>query len=330
MPERLVVLDGDYGVDDALALLGVAAEAGVRIVGVGSVHGNTGALQAARNALSVLGVAGLDGVPVAVGAARPLAQPVELSAEVHGDDGLGGAAPPPSARDREPAGVPAAVQLVDAVRRHPGACTLIATGPLTNLALAALLDPGIVELVPEVVVMGGTLDAPGNVGSHTEANFAHDPEAADLVLSAGWPVSVVGLDVTMRTWLEEPDLDALGASGAPAARFALTALGHYVELYRGRFGRRGCPLHDPTAARLALQPELGSYVEAPARVELRSPTTRGMLLVDRRPFVAAPPGAPAVRVAVGVDRDAVVGRLVEALTGRRQGQGSRGTPAGAC
>ena len=321
MPERLLVLDGDYGVDDAIALLSLAGEPGVRIVAVGSVHGNTDAARAARNALTVLYLVGLREVPVAVGAARPLAQPVELSAEVHGDDGLGGAAPPPTAVDRQPVGTPAAVQLVEVVRAHPGGCTLLATGPLTNLALAVLLDPGIVGLVARVVVMGGTLDAPGNVGTHTEANFAHDPEAADLVLAAGWPVTVVGLDVTMRTWLEEADLARLAASGTPAARFASAMLLHYVEFYLGRYGRRGCPMHDPTAARLALQPELAGYIELPAGVELRSPTTRGMLLVDRRPFASRPPGATPVRVAVDVDRDAVVGRLVDRLVGGVAGLG---------
>lgn len=322
MPERLFVLDGDYGVDDAIALLSLAGEPGVRIVAVGSVHGNTDAARAARNALTVLDLVGLREVPVAVGAARPLAQPVELSAEVHGDDGLGGAAPPATAVERQPVGTPAAVQLVEVIRAHPGGCTVLATGPLTNLALAVLLDPGIVGLVPSVVVMGGTLDAPGNVGIHTEANFAHDPEAADLVLRAGWPVTVVGLDVTMRTWLEEGDLARLAASDAPAARFVSAVLPHYVQFYRGRHGRPGCPMHDPTAARLALQPELARYVELPAGVELRSPTTRGMLLLDRRPFASHPPDATPVRVAVEVDRDAVVARLVDGLV-----RGAAGPPS---
>lgn len=302
------MLDGDYGVDDAMAALYLAARPDVEIVAVGSVHGNAEAAVAAANALTVLDLAGLGHVPVAVGAARPLAQPVDIRRAVHGDDGLGGAARVPP---RSPAGVPAAVQMVEKVRAHPG-CTILATGPLTNLALALLLDPGIATLVERVVVMGGTLDAPGNIGPYAEVNFGLDPEAADLVVTAAWPVTLVGLDVTMQVWLEGGDLDRIRDHASTAAEFVWSILTGYLRHYRERYGRIGCPLHDPTAACLAVDPGLATYVEVPVRVELDSRVKRGMLVVDRRPGAVVDPGPP-VRVAVGVDSGLVVSRVLAGL-----------------
>lgn len=311
MPARRLLLDGDYGVDDAIAALYLAAVPEVEIVAVGSVRGNTEAATAARNAITVLDLAGLRHVPVAVGAARPLAQPLEVGSLVHGGDGLGGAAPAPTGTERAPVAAAAAVQIVDTVRADPGRITIVATGPLTNLALAVLLAPDIVDLVEHVVVMGGTLDHPGNVGPYTEANIGHDPEAADLVFGAGWPLTLVGLDATMATWLEPPDLARLRAAESAPARFVVSVLQHYLAFYRERHGREGCPLHDPTAARIAVDPGIAEWIEAPVRVELNSTVNRGMLVVDRRPWIR--PTGPPVRIVTSVDRDAVVEPLVAGL-----------------
>lgn len=328
MSTHKYVLDGDYGVDDAMAALYLTSEPAVEIVAVGSVHGNTEAVTAARNAITVLDLVGLDTVPVAVGAARPLAQPLEVSAHVHGGDGLGGAAPIPTGRERTAVPVPAAVQLIDAVRANPGECTVLATGPLTNLALALLLDPGIAGLVERVVIMGGTVHHPGNVGPYTEANIGHDPEAADLVLAAGWPVTLVGLDVTMETWLEPADLARIDGHGSERTRFVWSVLQHYLGFYWERHGRRGCPLHDPTAARIAVDPTLATYLDAPVRVELNSTVNRGMLIVDRRPFAVPAPEQPSVRIATGIDRDRLVGPFLAGLLG--SGPSGLARPAGAC
>lgn len=302
-----VICDGDHGIDDALATLLLAGHPDVRIAAVGTVHGNTGAESAAANAIQVLDVAGLPDVPVAVGARRPLAQPVHLSALVHGEDGLGGAAVPPG---REPVAGSAAEQIVRLARAEPGRYTLVATGPLTNVALALLLEPALPELVRRIVVMGGALDVPGNITPVAEANVSHDPEAADLVLTSGAEITLVPLDATMTTWLAQADLDRLAADTGRRARFASAILGHYLDFYSS-YGRPGCPLHDETAAALAVSPGLGRYVELPLRVELRGAATRGMLVADRRTGAAG--DTPPVRVAVGADRDGVVGLLLDGL-----------------
>lgn len=315
MERRPFVLDGDYGVDDAMALLYLSSEPGVEIAAVGSVHGNTSAATAARNAITVSDLAGLPSVPVAVGAARPLAEGPGTGAAVHGHDGLGGAAPAPTGREREPVATPAALQLIETVRAHPGRCCVVATGPLTNLALALLLDPDLPALVERVVVMGGTVLHPGNVGPSTEFNIARDPEAADLVLTAGWPVTLVGLDVTMQTWLGPEDLDRIAASRSARGRFVWSILQGYLDAYRERHGRLGCPLHDPTAARIAVDPALADHLDAPVRVELQSARSRGMLVVDRRPFAPRDPDARPVRIAMGADRNAVVRRFLAGMLG---------------
>ncbi|MEV0056661.1 nucleoside hydrolase [Saccharopolyspora shandongensis] len=304
-----IIFDGDYGIDDALATLFLLGRDDVELVAVGTVHGNAPADAAAANALQVLDVAGRRDIPVAVGAQRPLAQPLDISALVHGEDGLGGHASPVPELRPEP--VSAAEQLVRIARELPGECTVVATGPLTNLALALLLEPRLPELVRNVVVMGGTTREPGNVGPFAEANIWHDPEAAALVLGAGWPLTLVGLDVTMRTWLDQSDVDRIAAAPGRKAEFAHAILQHYLRFYRGRHSRPGCPLHDPSAAVLAVRPDLARCEKAPVRVELRGEHTRGMLVVDRREF--AEPDGPLIDVAAEIDRDGLVAEFLAGL-----------------
>jgi len=301
-----LILDGDYGIDDSLAALFLAHGSDVEILAVGSVHGNATAEAAARNALAVLDIGGRPDVPVAVGARRPLVQPGKVSPLVHGDDGLGGEAPP-LRPGRTPVAAPAAVLLIDTVRAHPGECTVLATGPLTNLALALLLDPEVAGLVAGVVLMGGTVDHPGNVNPYAEFNITHDPEATRMVIGAPWPVTQVGLDVTMSTWLDEKDLDRIESSETEAGRFAWRILRHYLDFYRSRHGRTGCPLHDPSAALVAVEPDLATWTEAAVDVEIRSDQKRGMLLLDRDA------GEALVRIVTALDRDRLVATFLEGL-----------------
>jgi purine nucleosidase len=308
---KKVIFDGDYGIDDALSTLFLAGRDDVELVAVGTVHGNARSDAAAANALQVLDVAGRRDIPVAVGAPRPLAQPLAVSALVHGEDGLGGQARP--VPELRPVPVSAAEQLVRIAREQPGEITVVATGPLTNLALALLLEPRLPELVRKVVVMGGTMREPGNVTPFAEANIWHDPEAAALVLGAGWPLTLVALDVTMRTWLDQSDVERIAATTGPKAEFAHAILQHYLKFYRSRHDRPGCPLHDPSAAVLAVRPDLARCEQVPVRVELRGAETRGMLVVDRREF--AEHGGPSVDVATEIDRDRLVAEFLTGLLG---------------
>ena len=311
-----IVYDGDFGIDDAIALLYLTTVPEVEVLAVGSVNGNTNSAQAADNAVAALDVAGLDNVPVYVGAALPLGQPHGSAAAVHGDDGFGGQAPRPS---RSPiSATSAAEQLVRTVRDRPGQCTVVATGPLTNLALAVLIEPRLPSLVRSVVVMGGALEAPGNVTPWAEFNIASDPEAADLVFGAGLPLILVGLDVTLTAWLRDDELTRITAGAGRRARFCWSILEHYLDSYSARYGSRGCPLHDPTAAVLAVEPQLASYTDARVAVGTMG-ATRGMLLTDRRHNAAVrqPPAVigerPPIRVATDLDSVAVVSRVTTSM-----------------
>jgi len=308
-----ILLDCDTGVDDAITLLYLAPlikSGEIDLVAVGTVHGNVAADIGALNTLRVLERAGVDDVPVAVGAGRPMAQPVDFAAEWHGSDGLGETAL------AEPAGRPGDIsapdQIVRLARAHPGELTLLAIGPLTNLGIALLLEPELPRLFREVVVMGGAFDHQGNITSHAEANIWHDPEAAELVLAAGWPLTLVPLDVTHPTALDETWLDRLAAGEGDVARFASRILEFYVEAYRRSLGVRGAVIHDALAAMLALDPSLGEYAERPVRVELRGDRTRGATLWDRRLY-ADEGDRPPVKVAVRADAAAFQERLLASL-----------------
>jgi len=307
----------DVGVDDAIAMLYLAGHPeAVRIEAVGSIHGNVESSLAAMNARRVLELCGLGEVPVAVGCWRPLAQPLATAGWVHGEDGLGNTNQPEPAVP--PTGEHAVDQMIRMVHERPGELDILATGPLTNLGAALVMDPELPSLVRSVVLMGGAANGVGNASPTGEANIWHDPEAAELVFTAGWPVTMIGLDVTMATRLEEPEIDALARSDSPRAAFASKILAHYLGVYAAAFdGRRICPLHDPLAAGVLVDP---TFITEPLMAEVHvsgGSATRGMTVVDQRPkFAADQDDATLTRVALGVDSRRFVTDLMTVLTER--------------
>lgn len=308
-----LLLDCDTGIDDALAIL-YAAGQGARLRACTVTHGNVPVAVGVRNTLTVLDLAGLDTVPVHVGAHRPIAQPLLTSEDVHGHDGLGDAGVPAS--QRTPAAGIAAVEIVRQARANPGELTLVAIGPLTNLALALLLDAELPALVPRVVVMGGAVGVPGNVSETGEANIWHDPEAAQLVVEAPWDVVFVGLETTMAAPLPHNVLERIEKADDPRARFAWAILQRYLNFYAPILGRRTCVPHDAMAMAVALAPDLATYRTRHAYVETAPGRTRGALVADLRPH-AQVPGDPAaggvIRVVNELDVDTFHGRLLESL-----------------
>jgi purine nucleosidase len=315
---RELILDMDIGVDDAIALMYLATRPNIRIVAVGSVHGNTDAVSAAENGLRLLELSGLADVPVAIGAERPLVRPLVLGPEVHGDDGLGNvaetAAPVPS---RRPVGESAAEQLVRLARERPGELDVLATGPLTNLAIALRLEPRLVDLVGSVVVMGGAANGIGNMNPVAEANIWKDPEAARMVFDAPWPLTMVGLDVTLQTILDEAAIARIAASDRPMARLTTAILRHYLDFYQSVLGheRRICPLHDPLAAGITADASLVRRALHADVVVDCGEDARGMTIVDRRRN-GGPATEPrlATEVVLDVDSERFVEELVTALT----------------
>ncbi|GHD09499.1 nucleoside hydrolase [Zhihengliuella salsuginis] len=315
MTRTPVYLDCDTGIDDALALAYLVAQPNADLRGVGTVSGNTDAAQAARNTLDLLAVLGRGDVPVAVGEHDFLTRAYAGGApHVHGGNGIGGVRLEPAHRPVEE--TTAAELLVSLARESPGELRVIAIGPLTNLARALELEPRLPELVASVTVMGGAALAPGNVSPVAEANIANDPEAAQAVIAAGWPVTLVPLDVTMAHLLEEPHRQQLAGSDQPVARLLAEMLGHYFEFYRDVFGRGCSAMHDPLAVAIALGgavPDTAPLV--PVVVDTGEGPGRGQTICDLRGRyrgLADVPGATC-RVVLRVGAD-FPGHLTQALS----------------
>jgi inosine-uridine nucleoside N-ribohydrolase len=278
---RPVLVDTDTGVDDAIAVVLALLEPRLDVVALTTVFGNVEVEKTTANTLKILEILGAEQLPLARGAAASLLGQTDFVPFIHGDDGVGNAGLEPP-RGAVVDGT-AAELIVRTAHAHSGRLVLLAMGPLTNLALALALDPGIAEIVDEVVWMGGTLEASGNVTPVAEADAHHDPEAAEVVLAAGWKVTVVGLDVTTRALIDAEDYRRLEAAEPPAAAYLARILPFYYDFYERRLGFRACAMHSAIAAAIAADPGLVTRaVEAPAGIELSGTRTRGMLVADRR------------------------------------------------
>jgi purine nucleosidase len=231
---------------------------------------------------------------------------------IHGVDGLGGDVP--DTVERTPATWPggAAGFIVDTARAHPGEVTLVAVGPLTNLALALLLEPRLPRLVRQVIVMGGAVMVPGNASPVAEANLISDPEAAARVMGAGWPVVLVGLDVTLQTLMSAGYLRDLTGAGTPAAAFIGRIVPIYFDFYTGRVGLPGLPTHDPSAVAYALEPGLFQVERVRLHVETEG-RCAGQTVAARRPHHW--PDLPEVDVCLGVDSARLLALFRERLGG---------------
>ena len=312
---KAIVMDVDTGVDDALAIILAHRTSAAQVVAIGTVTGNVSAEQAAINTLKTLDALGA-ATPVAVGAAKALARGPFPPSAIHGADGLGDADLP--APSRAPTGEHAVDQLLRLVHERPGELSLFASGPLTNLGLALQRDPELPRLVKEVMLMGGAIIAAGNVTPVAEANIYHDPEAAALVLAADWPVTLVGLDVTMRALLRADELARLRASDRPLARFATRILPPYVEVYSRRFGFEAVTMHDPLAMALLLDPSLAlERAHLDTHVETTGELTAGMTVADRRPLIGPGFDQPThpVDIPLEVDTPRFIAMMMEALLG---------------
>jgi inosine-uridine nucleoside N-ribohydrolase len=259
-------------------------------------------------------------VPVAKGAAGPLHVDAEreFSVHVHGDDGLGGMAGMINVEVSPLDARPAFQLICDMVNAEPGAITLIAVGPLTNLALALRHDPGIAAKVHRVIVMGGAFGTQarcGNVTPVAEANIINDPEAADLVFSADWPVVIVGLDVTHETVMSEDYLSSLQGRGGLVGDFLWQATRHYQDFYNSVDGIKGVYAHDASAIVYAIEPEAFTLRGGPVRVATEG-IARGQTIQDfRKPSGAQTPwsGCPAQQVCIGVQAERVLALFDQAF-----------------
>jgi len=262
-----VIFDTDPGVDDAMALLYLHRHPGIDLVGVTTVFGNAPIEITTRNA-QFLHQKWKIAAPIAKGAGKAYddgRDAAHFAPVVHGEDGLGNIGVPLEVD--HPLDERGAVQfIIDTVRADPGNVTLVAVGRMTNLALALKADPEIASLVKEVVIMGGAFDVNGNVTPAAEANIHGDPEAADVIFTAPWKVTIIGLDVTMKTTMSSDYLAKMVGAGPAELKLLSDLSQYYIDFYRQRVGLDGMALHDSCACVYLTEPQLFEVRTGPVRV----------------------------------------------------------------
>ncbi|MCC6904574.1 MAG: nucleoside hydrolase [Anaerolineae bacterium] len=264
-----ILFDGDPGIDDAMALFFGLLHPELDFVGITTVFGNTTVEFATRNTLQILEAANRTDVPVVMGASHPLLKPLAPRwGRIHGADGLGNQShlyPTPTTR---PLDVAAATFIVETVMANPGEVTLVPVGRMTNLALALRLEPRIVENVKEVVVMGGAAFVPGNASPVAEANIREDAHASNIVFSAGWPLVMVGLDVTMKVPMTPAYINSIAEIGRPETDFIAKIAPFYQQAYAQFHNSDGTIYcHDAYALAYILNPGLFGITRVPVYVE---------------------------------------------------------------
>lgn len=285
MTRPQLLIDTDPGVDDALAILMAYAHADIAALGIAA--GNVGLAHTVRNARTLVDLIGT-ATPVFAGCAMPLVRaPDEDAAFVHGKDGFGdvGFAEPVATLADEPA----ALALLRLTRERPGELTLVALGPLTNLALALRLDPTLPERVARLVVMGGAVTGHGNTGRvPAEFNVGFDPEAAHVVFEAFPAFDLVDWEATLRHAFDDAEFDAWLAVGDRRAEF----FGRIVATarrYNAKHDRHGLVAADALAMAVALDPSIVTRSETRAvAVELDGRLTRGATVVDWKARLGRP------------------------------------------
>ena len=290
-----VLLDCDPGHDDAFAIMLAAASPAIDLLGITTVAGNQTLPKTTLNARRVCTVAGITSVPIAAGRAQPLHGQLRAAADIHGETGLDGPAFGEPAVPVEPAGAVEFMRQV--ILGADQRVTLVATGPLTNVAALLLAHPDLAARLQQIVVMGGSADR-GNVTPYAEFNVYVDPEAADIVMRSGLPVTMCGLNVTHQA-LATPDVLArIAALDAPLARICVDLLTFFAGSYRRVFGFAAPPLHDPVAVARVIDPAIVTRVQANVAIELAGTHTRGATVVDLHQVTGHPPNA---QVAVGLN-----------------------------
>ncbi len=312
---RRIILDTDPGIDDALALFLALASPEIKLEAITTVAGNVDVEHTTENALALLQLADRTDILVARGCNGPLIREPVDAAYVHGQNGLGEVQLP---KPRiQPVAQHAVDLIIDLVMAEPGAITLVAIGPLTNVALALRREPRLAQNVREVVIMGGALRVPGNVTPTSEFNIHVDPQAAHIVFHGGWPIRLVALDVTHQVQLQRAEMNELAGSQAPVLTCMGQMLNYYFDVFSPRFGVPVFHMHDPLCLAAAFQPELLTWQPVYVDIELEGRLTLGTTVAYfDRPDVHL----PNVQAAVGVDAE----RFIQMFLSRVQRQFAKG------
>jgi inosine-uridine nucleoside N-ribohydrolase len=322
---KKIILDTDPGTDDALALMLALNSPELDVRGITVVPGNVTLAMGVENALRMVSLANRCDIPVAAGAPKPLFQKLITAEFWHGKNGLGNIELPPSKCKLDARFGPDLI--IELVKAAPHGITLVPVGPLTNIALAVEKDPSIVPLVKEVILMGGSISG-GNVNAAAEANIYNDPEAAQIVFQAGWPITMSGLEVGNKALFTQKYLDQLGQSHGPVNDF-IYQIGKYLMGLSAQFGSPGSPMYDPSAVAIAVDPTLVKTQEMHVDVETRGEFTRGETVGNRNGYIernvlhgdryvieGVDKVAPNAKVCVDVDADRFLQLFVSRIRGK--------------
>ncbi|XP_031390739.1 probable uridine nucleosidase 2 isoform X2 [Punica granatum] len=288
----------------------------VEVIGLTTVYGNVYTTLATRNALHLLEIAGRTDIPVAEGSHVTITNGTKLRIAdfVHGADGLGNQNfPPPNGKPIEQSAVDF---LIEQANLYPGEVTVVALGPLTNVALAIERDPSFAKKIGQIVLLGGAFSVNGNVNPAAEANIFGDPDAADVVFTSGADVLAVGINVTHQVIMTDADREKLARSGGKFAQYLCRILDVYFAYHREAYFMNGVYLHDPTAILAAINPSLVTITEGVVRVQTTGITGGLTILYNRQKRFAEVTewsDKPVVKVAVTVDAHAVVKLMMERL-----------------
>ena len=322
---KKVIIDTDPGTDDAIAIMLALNSPELDVRALTVVPGNVTAQQGLENALKMVSLANRCDIPVAGGAQHPLFQKLITAEFWHGKNGLANVELPASKCKADPRFGPDLI--IEMVHKYPHEITLLPIGPETNIALAVLKDPSIVPLVKEVIVMGGSISG-GNVNAAAEANIYNDPEAAQIVFQAGWPLTMAGLEVGNMTLFTRKDVAQLARTHGPENDF-MVAVNSYLVGLSEQFGEEGSPMYDPTAIGAAIDPSImktkGMHVDVETRGEFsrgetvgnrRNEIERNVLHGDRYVIEGVDKVAPNVQVCITIDSERFKQMFISRLQGK--------------
>ena len=307
--KQRIILDTDPGIDDALAILLLAASPEISLEAITVTHGNTDVDKCLKNALKLIELAGLKDVPVARGASEPLVKSLTVAEETHGDGGLGYAILPESLI--APSSMSAVQTIIDLVHKYPKEITILAIGPVTNIALAIHRDPSILKLIKNVVVMGGSIHYPGNMTPDSEYNVYCDPEAFDIILRSGLDLTIVPLDVTYKCLFTTSHIEKLGSARKEIRDFIAESTRFYMEFHAEYQSILGCAINDPLAAAILVRPDLVSLKDYYMTVELKGEHTKAKTSVDHYNVLGK---VPNTKVAMEVNVEAFMEFFVERVS----------------
>ena len=276
--QKRILIDADPGIDDSCAILLALASPEISLEGISIVHGNCSLEQGTINGLSVLELGNARQIPLSKGCEIPLVQPSLLAPETHGNTGLGYAKLP------DPRSKPIARHgcdfLIERILASPGEITLVAIGPLTNIALAVRQEPRLVHSIKKLIIMGGAIRHEGNTTALAEFNTYVDPHAAHIIFHSEMPITLVPLDVTYQCILTIQDVERLQKIDSPISTFIKDTTRFYMEYHDDYQGIEGCVINDPLALALTFAPELCDYQELPVDVDISGGVSMGKTFAD--------------------------------------------------